>query len=245
MANIRLDKFLADAGAGTRSQVKELIKKGRVKVNNVIVKKSDIKIQTDEDFVSLDDKKVSHCEFQYFMLNKPGGVVSATKDEKEKTVIDLIDVSKRRDLFPVGRLDKDTEGLLIITNDGVMANKLLAPGKHVNKTYFAKIEGCVTDETVEMFSSGIDIGDDKLTKPAILQIISVFSKEEQYESEVKVTITEGRYHQIKRMFEKVGMKVTYLKRISMGPIFLDEALTCGEYRELTQEEIELLKNAHQ
>lgn len=258
MADIRLDKFLADAGAGTRSEVKIKIKKGRVTVNGETAGKSDIKINPDCDEVCLDGKKLIYNEFEYFMLNKPQGVVSATIDDKDKTVIELITEAKRRDLFPVGRLDKDTEGLLIITNDGKLSNNLLAPGKHVDKTYFAIIDGEVTEDTVLRFDEGIDIGDDKPTAPAKLRILyddkdeasdvvynsgdscDDFVSDGIVKSKVEITITEGRYHQIKRMFEAVGMKVTYLKRISMGSLSLDDSLKSGEYRRLTDEEIKLL-----
>ena len=254
MSVIRLDKFLADTGAGTRSEVKIKIKKGQVTVNGEDVRKSDIKINPDSDEVCLDGKKLFYNEFEYFMLNKPQGVVSATTDTKDKTVVELITEAKRRDLFPVGRLDKDTEGLLIITNDGKLANKLLAPGKHVDKTYFAIIAGEVTKDTVLRFTEGIDIGDDKPTAPAKLKII-YDDKDKTYnssgncdniasegivKSKVEITVTEGRYHQIKRMFEAVGMKVTYLKRLSMGSLRLDESLKPGEYRRLTDEEVKLL-----
>ncbi len=245
MPSIRLDKFLADVGVGTRSQVKDITKKGRVCVNDVVAKKADIKIDTDVDVVTFDGKRLAYFEYEYFMLNKPQGVVSATKDNISKTVVELITESKRRDLFPVGRLDKDTEGLLIITNDGVLANNLLAPGKHVDKTYYALIDGIVTEATVDLFAEGVDIGDDTLTKPAVLRIISVIDDElGASKSKVKITITEGRYHQIKRMFKAVGMEVTYLKRLSMGPIILDETLECGAYRRLTDEELKLLKEVH-
>ncbi|MBQ9278672.1 MAG: rRNA pseudouridine synthase [Lachnospiraceae bacterium] len=262
MSDIRLDKFLADAGAGTRSEVKIKIKKGQVTVNGEAAGKSDIKINPDIDEVCLDGKKLIYNEFEYFMLNKPQGVVSATKDDKDKTVIELITEAKRRDLFPVGRLDKDTEGLLIITNDGKLSNNLLAPGKHVDKTYFAIIAGEVTDDTVLRFTEGIDIGDDKPTAPAKLRIlyddkdeildvdsdatnnnsgnVNNIMGDDIIKSNVEITITEGRYHQIKRMFEAVGMKVTYLKRLSMGSLSLDDSLKPGEYRRLTDEEIRLL-----
>ncbi len=261
MADIRLDKFLADAGAGTRSEVKIKIKKGQVTVNGEAAGKSDIKINPDCDEVCLDGKKLIYNEFEYFMLNKPQGVVSATKDDMDKTVIELITEAKRRDLFPVGRLDKDTEGLLIITNDGKLSNNLLAPGKHVDKTYFAIIDGEVTEDTVLRFDEGIDIGDDKPTAPAKLRILyddkdeasdvvynsgdscDDFVSDGIVKSKVEITITEGRYHQIKRMFEAVGMKVTYLKRLSMGSLSLDDSLKPGEYRRLTDEEIKLLNGS--
>ncbi len=236
MSCIRLDKILADSGKGTRSTVKAFVKQGRVTVNDIVIKKSDIKIDTEKDCVKLDGKSLSFQEYQYYMLNKPQGVVSATTDSRDKTVVELIGGDKRRDLFPVGRLDKDTEGLLLITNDGVLANNLLAPGKHVDKNYYAHIEGEVTEDTVKRFAEGLDIGDDKLTAPATLII-----EERGSLSKIKITITEGRYHQIKRMFEAVGMKVVYLKRLSMGTLFLDDTLGLGEYRPLTEEELILLK----
>lgn len=236
MSMIRLDKFLADAGQGTRSQVKNYIKQGLVAVNDVPEKRADRKVDTERDTVSLKGKLLTHEELVYYMLHKPQGVVSATKDEREKTVLSLITEDKRRDLFPVGRLDKDTEGLLLITNDGKLANNLLTPGKHVAKKYFARIKGVVTEQEVERFARGVDIGDEELTMPAELLVQS--SGEE---SEVIITITEGRYHQIKRMFEALGMKVIYLKRISMGELCLDETLPCGAYRRLTEEEIETIR----
>lgn len=238
MSLIRLDKFLADAGQGTRSEVKIKLKQCRVRVNDEVVKKPEIKINPDTDKVSIDGKELVFEEFQYYMLNKPAGVVSATKDDRDKTVIELIGEDKRRDLFPVGRLDKDTEGLLIITNDGALANSLLAPGKHVDKCYFARIDGRVTEDTVKSFENGLDIGDEKLTAPATLII-----EESGEESLVRIIITEGRYHQVKRMFESVGMKVTYLKRLSMGSLCLDSSLGIGEYRRLTEHELDLLKKS--
>lgn len=239
MAYIRLDKYLADAGQGTRSQVKDLIRAGCVSVNGEPVKKGDIKLDAGYDVVELAGKRIVRYEYEYYMLNKPAGVVSATTDNRDKTVIELISEAKRRDLFPVGRLDKDTEGLLIITNDGILANNLLAPGKHVSKKYYAKVMGEVTEATVRMFEDGLDIGDDRVTAPAKLEIISAGEQ-----SSVNISITEGRYHQIKRMFSAVGMEVLYLKRLSMGNVKLDDSLECGDYRRLTDEEIRMLKEVH-
>ncbi len=236
MAQIRLDKYLADSGQGTRTEVKHKLKQGRVRVNDVVVKKPEMKIEPAEDTVSIDGRNLTLEEFQYYMLNKPAGVVSATRDDRDKTVIELITGDKRRDLFPVGRLDKDTEGLLLITNDGVLSNNLLAPGKYVEKCYLAKVQGKVTETEVEKFKEGLDIGDEKPTAPATLII-----EESGEESWVKIIITEGRYHQIKRMFEAVDMKVLYLKRLSMGALELDESLELGEYRRLTDEELRSLK----
>lgn len=232
---IRLDKYLADMGMGTRSELKKMIRSGRVQIDGVPVKKPEEKVDIESQTVTLDGKNVAYQTMEYYMLHKPSGVVSATKDKKEKTVLDLIEGQKRKDLFPVGRLDKDTEGLLLITNDGTLAHRLLAPGKHVDKVYYAKIDGKVTKEDVIRFSEGVDIGDEDLTLPAKLEILT--SAEE---SQILLTIQEGRFHQVKRMFESVGKKVTYLKRMSMGSLILDENLKKGEYRPLTKEEIEKL-----
>lgn len=245
MAEIRLDRYLADAGQGTRSEVKLLIKKGRVKIGDAVVKKPEQKVK-ESDLVFVDGNAVSYKEFEYYMLHKPAGVVSATTDKKDKTVIELIKEDKRRDLFPVGRLDKDTEGLLLITNDGKLANELLSPKKHVSKTYYAVVDGVVDEETQSHFKEGVDIGDDELTKPAVLTVCEKQISDRdflEYEniSHVRITITEGRYHQIKRMFNAVGMNVLYLKRLSMGSLVLDEALPRGSYRCLTEKEIETLK----
>lgn len=229
---IRLDKYLADMGMGTRSELKKMIRSGRVQIDGIPVKKPEEKVDVTSQTVTLDGKAVVYQTMEYYMLHKPAGVVSATKDKKEKTVLDLIDGQKRKDLFPVGRLDKDTEGLLLITNDGDLAHRLLAPGKHVDKVYFARVDGKVTEEDVFLFSKGLDIGDEDLTLPARLEILTAGE-----ESEILLTIQEGRFHQVKRMFEAVGKKVTYLKRMSMGPLLLDENLKKGEYRPLTKEEL--------
>lgn len=239
MSGIRLDKYLADAGQGTRSQVKAVLRQGRVMVNGEPVKAPEYKVDADSDRVALDGKLISFERFQYYMLHKPAGVISATSDKRERTVIDLIREEKRRDLFPVGRLDKDTEGLLLITNDGKLANHLLTPGRHVAKTYYAQIDGSVTGEMISAFAEGVDIGDARLTAPAELRVVS--EGETEHISCVEITITEGRYHQIKRMFESFGRKVVYLKRLSMGPIVLDKDLPCGAYRKLTEQEIIMLK----
>lgn len=231
---LRLDKYLADMGAGTRSEVKSYVRKGRVKINGQVVKAPETKISA-EDTVTLDEQIISYVKTEYFMLNKPSGVVSATRDKFTSTVVDLIEEGKRKDLFPVGRLDKDTEGLLLITNDGELAHRLLSPKKHVEKQYFARVTGRVGEEDMEKFRSGIAL-EDFTALPAELKLIS--SDEET--SEVLVTIYEGKFHQIKRMFEAVGKTVLYLKRLRMGKLVLDEALKPGEYRELTQEELKLL-----
>ncbi|MBP1754458.1 MAG: ribosomal small subunit pseudouridine synthase [Firmicutes bacterium] len=229
---LRLDKYLADMGIGTRSEIKEWIRKGRVKVNNEIINKPEQKVTTDKDKISFDDAEVGYVEYQYIMLNKPTGVVSATNDNVSNTVLDLIADKKCKDLFPVGRLDKDTEGLLLITNDGELAHQLLSPKKHVDKVYFARVRGIVTEEDRESFLLGVDINDEKLTLPAKLKILH-----SDEISEIELTLHEGRFHQVKRMFEAIGKEVIYLKRLSMGNLQLDESLAPGEYRELTDQEL--------
>lgn len=234
---IRLDKFLADAKVGSRSEVKEYIKKGRIQVNDEIIKKSEMKIDTEKDQVFFDQERVWEKGFVYYMLNKPKGVVSATTDNLDKTVVELLCKEKYwEELFPVGRLDKDTEGLLLLTNDGVLAHNLLSPKKHVEKVYYALIKGFVTEEDVISFQEGLDIGEKKNTMPSDLHILKSGEI-----SEIKVTICEGKFHQVKRMFQAVSKEVMYLKRISMGKLQLDKSLQPGEYRALTEEEIALLK----
>jgi 16S rRNA pseudouridine516 synthase len=231
---MRLDKYLCETGFGTRSQVKDLLKKGQVMVNGEVVKKPELKINETTDQILCQGKKAFYQKNIYLMLHKPAGVVSATEDNREKTVLDLVRPEDRKNgLFPVGRLDKDTEGLLLLTDDGELAHRLLSPKKHVDKTYYAKIDGQVTEEHVKQFREGLDIGDEKKTLPAVLTILLSGPV-----SEIEVTIHEGRFHQIKRMFEAVGCKVTYLKRLSMGSLVLDETLPPEEYRPLTEAELE-------
>ena len=232
---IRLDKYLADMGVGTRSEVKKYVKQGKVSVDGTVVKSADIKIDIDTQQVTFQGAVIGYEEFEYYMLHKPAGVISATTDAKDKTVVDLISDKKRKDLFPVGRLDKDTEGLLIITNDGDMAHRLLAPKKHVDKVYYAKIDGKVNEDDVKAFAEGISIGQGEVAKPAKLEIL----KADEI-SEIEVTIQEGKFHQVKRMFHTIGKEVLYLKRISMGNLVLDESLPLGAYRKLTKEEVEEL-----
>ena len=236
MAKIRIDKYLADAGFGSRKDVKGLLKAKQVTINGEMCVHAEEKLEPAQDVVCVQGKMVVYESFSYYMLHKPQGVVSATKDAHEKTVVNLITEQKRRDLFPVGRLDIDTEGLLLITNDGALAHDLLSPAKHVEKTYYAVIDGVVTEKDVNSFENGVDIGEEKLTKPGKLRILK-----SEPESEIELTITEGRFHQVKRMFEAVGKKVLYLKRISMGPLQLTDDLKPGEYRPLTEEEITALK----
>lgn len=230
---MRLDKYLADMGVGTRTEVKKAIRKGMVRVDQVIVKNPEFKI--DGQKVTCLDQEISYETHEYYMLNKPAGVISATTDAREQTVVDLITGKKRKDLFPVGRLDKDTEGLLLITNDGALAHELLSPKKHVDKVYYAKVQGRVTEEDQEQFRQGVLIGEGEMTKPAKLEILRSDDI-----SEIRLTIQEGKFHQVKRMFEAVGKTVIYLKRLSMGCLVLDENLELGAYRALTNEEIEQL-----
>ena len=232
---IRLDKFLADMGIGTRSEVKKYIRQGKVKVDGVIQKIPETKIDENNQEVACFDKKVGYETFEYYMLHKPAGVISATTDAKDKTVIDLIGSKKRKDLFPVGRLDKDTEGLLLITNDGDLAHRLLSPKKHVDKVYYAKVKGVVTESDQKAFAEGVSLGQGEMAKPAKLEIL--VSDEI---SEIRLTIQEGKFHQVKRMFVSVGKEVVYLKRLSMGTLWLDENLALGEYRPLTEEELKQL-----
>jgi len=238
MAKIeRLDKVLANMGYGSRRDVKKIIKDGLVKVNGRIIKDNDHKVNPYEDEIIIKGEEVNYREFIYLMMNKPQGLVSSTDDPLTRTVIDLLeDKYLIYEPFPVGRLDKDTEGLLLISNDGKLAHELLSPKKGVNKTYFAEIDGIVEDNHIDIFNKGIILEDGYKTLPARLEII-----ESGVISKINLTIQEGKYHQVKRMFEALSMKVLFLKRISMGALILDESLKQGEYRELTDDEINLLK----
>ncbi|EAF0774372.1 rRNA pseudouridine synthase [Listeria monocytogenes] len=232
---MRLDKLLSHTGFGSRKEVKPLLKSGAVVVNGTIQKDSKTQVNPDKDQITVHGTPVVYQEFVYFMLHKPQNVVSATEDNVSETVIDLLaQEDTLTDPFPVGRLDKDTEGLLIITNDGTLAHNLLSPKKHIDKTYYAKIDGDVTAEDVEAFAAGIELDDGYTCKPARLEIITP--------NEIKVTIQEGKFHQVKRMFAARGKSVSYLKRISMGNLQLDESLTLGEYRPLTEAELAILQN---
>jgi len=239
---IRLDKYLSDMGYGTRTEVKTLIRRGNVTVNENICKSADVKINVDEDIVKCKDSLVDYEEFEYYILNKPKGVVSATKDNLHDTVISLIKTSKAKGLFPVGRLDIDTEGLLLITNNGALAHELLSPKKHIDKTYLAHIEGDIPKNAISIFAEGIVLKDKTKLLPANLEIVKKYKNESGGEfTEVKVTIHEGKFHQVKRMFEAVGTKVIYLKRISMGKLVLPTELSVGEYRKLRASEITFIK----
>ena len=235
---MRLDKFLTEMGLGTRTEVKKLLKTKQVTVNGEIVTKPETKVEPQTDQICYNGEVIAYCEYEYYLFHKPAGYVTATADNLHKTVMDYLTDTVRSDLFPVGRLDIDTEGLLLITNDGALAHDLLSPSKHVAKTYYAVIEGMVTEEDVNLFKNGVDIGEEKLTKPAKLRVL-----ESKPQSKIELTITEGKFHQVKRMFEAVGKKVLYLKRISMGPLQLPDDLKPGEYRPLTAQEIAALKTA--
>ncbi|WP_251549678.1 pseudouridine synthase [Neobacillus muris] len=235
---MRLDKLLANLGYGSRKEVKQLLKNGAVQVEGEVIKDAKRHVDPAAQTVTLYGEQVEYKEFIYLMMNKPPGVLSATEDPSGETVIDLLELEDQvYEPFPVGRLDKDTEGLLLITNDGQLAHRLLSPKKHVPKTYFAVIDGEVTEEDILAFGKGVILDDGYETKPGELVILKSGIR-----SDIELTITEGKFHQVKRMFESVGKKVVYLKRISMGPLKLDETLELGEYRELTEEEVELLKD---
>ena len=232
---LRLDKYLADMGLGTRSEVKQAVRKGRVQVNGQTVREPEYKTDTETDQVWFDGQPAAYREYEYYMLNKPAGVISASEDPRERCVVDLIESRKRKDLFPVGRLDKDTEGLLLITNDGGLAHRLLSPKKHVDKVYYARVQGRVTQEDAELFRRGVDIGEKKKTPPAELRILNAGEI-----SEIELTIREGKFHQVKRMFHAAGKEVLYLKRLQMGSLRLDESLKPGEYRTLNTQELDIL-----
>lgn len=233
---LRLDKFLADMSVGTRSEVKQYIRKGRICVNRIPQKDGGMKIDTETDEVTMDGEPVSYVEYEYLMLHKPAGVITAVSDFREKTVLDLIETT-RKDLFPAGRLDKDTEGLLLLTNHGILAHNMLSPKKHVDKTYYAEINDVLSEEMCRQIQDGVYIENDYKTRPAKLEILS----NEPEQVKVLLTISEGKFHQVKKMFEAVDRRVCYLKRVSFGPLKLDEHLKPGEYRPLTESEIASLK----
>lgn len=251
---LRLDKYLAELGVGTRSEVKKLIRARQITVNGIVATKPEMKIDEQADEVCLRGEKLHYAAFEYYIFHKPAGCVTATEDNLHKTVMDYMTDTVRNDLFPVGRLDIDTEGLLLITNDGALTHELLSPTKHVAKTYYAKVLGRVTEEDAALFARGVDIGEDRLTKPGKLVLLSSDERAGSENalaerdtnigtvvSEIELTITEGRFHQVKRMFQAVDKKVIYLKRISMGNLTLPEDLKPGEYRMLTDEELKDLQ----
>lgn len=239
----RLDKFLADFGIGTRKQIKEHIKNGAVTVNGQPVKKADMHIDENADKITFMGQELVFEKFRYYMLNKPDGVISATRDGRTTTVLNLLADENTKDLSPVGRLDIDTEGLLLITNDGQLIHRLLSPSHHVDKEYEVHLAHDLSDEDIDKLTKGVDIGDLKkdgspdITLPARL---SRGETDDQGRPVVYLTIHEGRFHQVKRMMEAVGNEVLYLRRIRMGDVRLDENLAIGEYRRLTEEEIKSL-----
>ncbi|OIJ09257.1 16S rRNA pseudouridine(516) synthase [Anaerobacillus arseniciselenatis] len=235
---MRLDKFLANMGFGSRKEVKKLLKSGTVRVNETVAKDAKLHIEVNSDVVLVNGDEVEYKQFIYLMMNKPQGVISATEDKRDETVVDLLQLEDLHfEPFPVGRLDKDTEGFVLLTNNGKLAHELLSPKKHVPKTYFARIQGEVTNDDIIKFKNGVTLDDGYETKPAELVI-----KSSGPVSEIELTITEGKFHQVKRMFLAVDKKVIYLKRLSIGPLILDPTLELGEYRELTDEEVDLLVN---
>ena len=236
---MRIDKYLAEMGQGTRSEIKKLIRSGRVMVDGETVKKPELKIDETTQKVSLEGKQIGYAKKEYYMLYKPAGVISATKDDRDKTVLDLITDKKRNDLFPVGRLDKDTEGLLLITNDGELAHRLLSPAHHVDKQYYALVEGELPADAVSQMEQGVTLEDGTVTRPARLELLP--EKEGEF-TKTLLTIHEGKFHQVKRMFEALGCKVVFLKRLSMGNLVLDPELETGAYRPLTEGELKNLRN---
>lgn len=237
---MRLDRYLSNSGVGSRKQVRAIIKNGVVSVDNRIIKDSGSLVNPFKSQVMIEGEPIVYKEFYYLMLNKPAGVISSTRDTLHETVIDLLPAQYHHvDLFPVGRLDKDTEGLLLLTNDGQLAHSLLSPRKRIPKTYYATIKGKVTNKDVEIFEKGIELEEDFITLPAKLSII-----ESGDVSEIHVTIYEGKFHQVKRMFKAVDKEVIYLKRINMGNLALDEDLAPGEIRELSTNELASLKSSN-
>ncbi len=234
---MRVDKLLSNVGVASRAELKKYCKQGLISVNGKVINNPGIQVDSENDEVIFNGEKIVYREFIYIMLNKPDGYISATFDKYDPIVLDLIDQSYLVfEPFPVGRLDKDTEGLLVLTNDGQLAHRVLSPKKHVPKTYYAKIQGKVTEEDILAFEKGVILDDGYETMPSQLKILKSDDM-----SEIELTIHEGKFHQVKRMFESVDKKVVYLKRISMGKLKLDESLELGEYRELTEEEVKLIE----
>lgn len=234
---MRVDKLLSNVGVASRAELKKYCKQGLISVNGKVINNPGIQVDSENDEVMFNGEKIVYREFIYIMLNKPDGYISATFDKHDPIVLDLIDSSYLVfEPFPVGRLDKDTEGLLVLTNDGQLSHRVLSPKKHVPKTYYAKIQGRVTEEDILAFEKGVILDDGYETMPSQLKIL----KSDDI-SEIELIIHEGKFHQVKRMFESVDKKVVYLKRISMGKLKLDESLELGEYRELTEEEVKLIE----
>lgn len=234
----RLDKIISNLGYGSRKDVKGFVKKGLVEVDGVIVKDNGMAVDPENCSIKINGEEIMYRKYIYLMMNKPDGVISATHDNRDETVVDLLHLDHQVfEPFPVGRLDKDTVGLLLLTNDGELNHRLISPKWKVDKIYYAKIDKKVTEDDVKKFKKGITLDDGYLCKEAILEILE--ASEEG--SEVMITIQEGKYHQVKRMFEAVDKNVIYLKRVEFGTLKLDEDLEEGEYRELTEEEVNILK----
>ena len=235
---MRLDKFLVACAVGSRTEVKNLLKARRVTVNGKKEKSAKLQINEERDEIRFDGQVLEYEEFVYYMMNKPQGVISATEDPKHRTVLDLLgDYGRAKEVFPVGRLDIDTHGLLLLTNDGKLAHALLSPKRHVDKTYLAQVKGIMTQEDVETFAKGIPLKD-FTCQPARLELVSIDTEKNQ--SKIRVTIAEGKFHQVKRMVAYCGKEVVDLQRLTMGALVLDENLKRGEWRRVSQEELELL-----
>ncbi|MFZ3579823.1 pseudouridine synthase [Virgibacillus sp. DJP39] len=233
---MRLDKLLANKGYGSRKDVKNILKQKKVSVNNTITKDGSFHVEPTTDLIKVGEETVHYQKYIYLMMNKPPGYVSATKDDSEKTVLDLLPANlQNHHPFPVGRLDKDTEGLLLLTNDGELGHQLTSPKKDISKIYFAEIDGHVTESDVKRFADGLKLKDGYHTKPATLRILAAGES-----SEIEIVISEGKYHQVKRMFAAVGKRVTYLKRVRIGQLMLDPTLELGHYREMTDSELDLM-----
>lgn len=233
---MRLDKYLVACAVGSRTEVKNFLKTGRVTVNGKKAKSAKLQINEDTDEICFDGEKLDYEEFVYYMMNKPQGVISATEDTKHKTVLDLLDdYARAKEVFPVGRLDIDTHGLLLLTNDGKLAHALISPKRHVDKTYLAQVKGIMTNEDIETFAQGIPLKD-FICQPAKLELVSIDTEKDQ--SLVRVTIAEGKFHQVKRMVAYCGKEVVDLQRLTMGTLTLDEDLKRGEWRRLSKEELE-------
>ncbi|WP_139492629.1 pseudouridine synthase [Brevibacillus dissolubilis] len=237
MKRERLDKVLANMGKGTRKEVKALVKARLVTVDGKLATDPGMHVIPEQQEIIVDGEPLDFKRFIYIMMNKPQGVISATEDNMHETVVDLLPEEWfHYKVFPVGRLDIDTEGLLLLTNDGHLSHSLLSPKKKVDKEYFARIEGRVTQEHIDQFAKGVEL-EDFTTLPARLEILS-----QGETSEIRVTIMEGKFHQVKRMFAAFGLKVVYLQRLRMGSLHLDESLELGDYRELTEQELDALRN---
>ena len=230
----RWDKIISATGKKSRREVKELVRQGRILVDGKVANAADMKVDPACSEILMDGENIGYEKFTYIMLHTPAGVLSAVEDRKQKTVIDLLpEELQRRGLSPVGRLDKDTEGLLLLTNDGELTHKLLSPKYHVDKVYYARVEGCLEQKDCEAFAAGMTLGDGLECLPAGLEILS--------NNEALVTLQEGKFHQVKRMLAACGKPVVYLKRLSMGELRLDETLKKGEFRPLTAEEVKSLQ----